>query len=535
MRTTTGGALGLEPARRHPRGRCDIILLVPRRSLTVIACALSVIAAACSSSDQEDASNGAGAGGADGGGRGGTSASGAPGDAGESSTGGPGGTGAGAAGGSGLTGGAGASGTSGSGATAGQPATGGTGATAGQGATGGSGATAGQPGTGGTGATPGVTGECASVRLTEYWEADTGWCEFNRTSSVLPDFVQAGMTFAIAEPYNGSSYEGEPGEACGECWEIDSIASTEIVMVHDLCPIEGNPVCAGGHFHFDLSPTAADALQGGGLDAAQARRVPCPVTGNVHLEILDRNEWGYLRFAFINHRFPIRTAEYRVADGADWLPAERSGAAWHVVDDNDTFADGSPGGVFRITSATGETVEGSGVLTLDYDIGSIFDTGAQFAEATAEGPACEFIPPGDVYDEGWGGIDEVRWSPNPWGDASASETTEGCADGSASCVLISTLAQWDGFHLYYRQAFPTTTFSQLSLQLRAQSGGGELLVAASNDGVECDSTSVEVGSDWVTVEIDLAATCGALTDLNAVTVSNAGDTMDLLVDEVFFE
>lgn len=87
--------------------------------------------------------------------------------------------------------------------------------------------------------------------------------------------------------------------------------------------------------------------------------------------------------------------------------------------------------------------------------------------------ACAFVPPGDVYDEGWGGIDQVRWAPNPWGDASASQITEGCAAG--------------------------------------------------------------VGDEWVEVEIDVAEVCASLEALNAVTVSNRSPAMDLLVDEVRYE
>ncbi len=381
----------------------------------------------------------------------------------------------------------------------------------------------------------GLGSTCGSLRLTQYWSAESGWCEFRRTSSVLPEFVRSGMTTAIAEPYNGSSYEGDPGEACGECWEVATISGREIVMVYDLCPIEGNPLCAGGAFHFDLSPEAAEALHGGGLDEASARRVPCPVTGNIHAEILDRNEWGYVRLAFVNHRFPIRTAEYRAVDGEAWMSVQRSGGAWHVLDDNATFADGAPGGVFRFTSAAGETTEGAEPLTEDVEIGALFDTGAHFAEVTDSGESCVFVPPSAVYDEGWGGIDQVRWEPNAWGSASASEVTEDCAEGSASCVLISNLEQWDGFHLYYRQPFPRETFSRLSLSLRALSGGGELGVAPSNDGEECEATLVEVGNDWVTVDIDIADRCASLDMLNAVTVSNHGAAMDLLVDEVRYE
>jgi len=382
---------------------------------------------------------------------------------------------------------------------------------------------------------PGGSSDCGSLRLTQYWSAERGWCEFDRTSAVLPDFVRAGMTFAIAEPYDGGSYGGPVGEACGECWEVDTIAATAIVMAYDLCPIEGNPLCAGGAFHFDLSPEAAEALEGGGLDAAAVRRVPCPVTGNIHAEISDQNEWGYVRLAFVNHRLPIRAAEYRATDGDEWIPVQRSGGAWQILDDGTTFAAGGPGGTFRFTSATGEVVEGAAVLGEGTGGGALFDTGAQFAAVEPAGAACVFVPPGDVYDEGWGGIDQVRWAPNPWGAATVSETSDGCADDSAACVRFTQLEQWDGFHLYYRQAFPTETFSRLTLRLRAETGGGELAVMPSHEGVECEPTPVVVGPEWSTVEIEVAAVCGALPELNEVTVSNTADTMTLLVDEVRFE
>jgi hypothetical protein len=104
-------------------------------------------------------------------------------------------------------------------------------------------------------------------------------------------------------------------------------------MVHDLCPIEGNPLCAGAHFHFDLTPEAASALQGGHNDAATARRVPCPVTGDVHAALLDWNQWGYLRLSFMNHRIAIRAAEARAEPDGTWIPLERSAAATLFLDE----------------------------------------------------------------------------------------------------------------------------------------------------------------------------------------------------------
>lgn len=376
---------------------------------------------------------------------------------------------------------------------------------------------------------------CGSVRLTSYTASSGGWCEYDRTAAVLPASVRAGLTTAIAEPWNGGSYGGVPGEACGECWEVSTISDTRIVMVHDLCPIEGNPLCAGAHFHFDLAGEAGQALRGGGLDEASTRRVPCPVAGNIHAQIKDRNQWGYLRLQLINHRIPVRTIDYRAAGGATWRPVQRSGGAWHVVDDPDgVFASGSPGGVLRITSAQGETVEATNVLTYDIASGSVFDLGVQLTDqAPATGAACVFTPPAVVWDDAFGGIDEVRWQVNPW-DASARVVSNGCWGGGGSCLRIADLGPWGGFHLYYRQAFPVTTFATASLQLRAASGGGEVVVAPSADGVRCTETTVTLGADWSPVTIDLAATCAGTTSINGITVANGGGTMVMLVDEVRF-
>ena len=41
------------------------------------------------------------------------------------------------------------------------------------------------------------TDTCGSVRLTSYTASNSGWCEFDRTASMFPDFVRAGLTVAI--------------------------------------------------------------------------------------------------------------------------------------------------------------------------------------------------------------------------------------------------------------------------------------------------------------------------------------------------
>jgi hypothetical protein len=386
---------------------------------------------------------------------------------------------------------------------------------------------------GGGGKTPVAPGggeSCGAVRLTRYDAGASGWCEIDRTLPILPASVRAGLTTAIAEPWDGGSYGGDPGEACGECWEVATLSAVRTVMVTDLCPIQGNPICAGDFFHFDLASEAAAAL-GVSLAAATTRRVPCPVSGNVHLELLDRNQWGYLRFSVVNHRLPVRLVEYRAVGEAAWRPAARSGGAWAIADGGETFASGGPGGLFRLTSAQGEVLAPPGVLGYGVGKGSTFDLGAQVTEQSpTAGPACTFAPPADVYADGFGGIPEVRWTMNPWSSAVGwSEVTAGCPSGS--CLRVTGMRPWNGFNVYYPQPFAPATFATLSLQVKATSGGGTVEVWVG----DCAHVTAPVSADWSSVTVDLASTCAGVASVGAVEVqATGGNGMTLLLDEVRF-
>lgn len=361
------------------------------------------------------------------------------------------------------------------------------------------------------------TASCGSVRYTSYTAAKGGWCEYDRTAPMLPASVRAGLTLAIAEPWAGSSYGGVFGEACGECWELASLTENRIVMVHDLCPIEGNPVCAGSHFHVDLSQEAKDALAVEGIGEVSGRRVPCPVTGNVHMQILDRNQWGYLRFQLINHRIPIRTVEFRSATGTTFFPAERSGGAWHVLANGDMFKQGAEGGVFRLTSAQGEVREMPSTLPYAAAVGSFFDLGAELTDQSPTGgPACTFTVPPEIYTDGYGGIERVQWIMNPWGSAKPSEVTDGCVAGK--CLRITGLEPSAGFHIYYYAAFSPTTFRNLRFFARAESGEGTLIVKLGGDGTACNATTVNLTTAWAETVIALAAACPGTGQVSMFTV-----------------
>ncbi len=377
------------------------------------------------------------------------------------------------------------------------------------------------------------TDTCGDVRLTSYTASNGGWCEFDRTAPMLPASVREGLTLAIAEPWNGSSYGGVSGEACGECWELTSLDATRIVMVHDLCPVEGNPVCNGSHFHFDVSRETKEVLKLQGLDAGSTRRVPCPVTGNAHLQLLDRNQWGYVRFQVINHRIPVRSIEYRGTDSTEYLVAERSGGAWAVSERGEMFASDGAGGSFRLTSAQGEVVEMPNTLTYDTIEGSFFDLGAQFSDQLpVQGSQCQFLPPQNVYVDEYGGIENVRWMMNPWADASSAEISSGCFSGK--CLRVDGMRSGSGFHIYYRQSFVPTIFKTLHLATRAASGTGTVSVTLTGDGTSCLSTDIFLGDDWTETNVELANACATSGPINSITVY--GETsLTLLLDDLRFQ
>lgn len=381
-----------------------------------------------------------------------------------------------------------------------------------------------------------VDPDCNTARITYYTASDGGWCGFSRNLDILPQFVRDGMTFAMAEPWNGGSYGGDPGEGCGECWEVSTAWATQIVMMHDLCPIQGNPVCAGEILHFDLSSETAEAIQSGGSGAIAARPVPCPVTGNIHTSIGDWNEWGYHKVTFVNHRIPVRQASIRAYPDGEWIPLERSGGRWTVLEGPEP-GDGE-GVVYRLESAQGQVVEGTHVLPFaTVDPGGddlIHDIGVQFDDLEPGQGVCEFQPPGVIYGDEWGGIPGVRWMPNPWGDTKVQEIGEGCHDDSASCLRVDDMGMGQGMHIYIWQSFPPEYFTTLTVWARTLEGSSPLSLGPSHDGDICGEIEVEVGEEWEAIEVPLSPGCDGVYELSSVTLHH-GSGAPLLLDDIAFQ
>jgi len=181
------------------------------------------------------------------------------------------------------------------------------------------------------------------------------------------------------------------------------------------------------------------------------------------------------------------------------------------------FASDGEGGRFRFTSAQGEIVEMPSVLTYDIAKGSFFDLGAQFTNQNpVAGDVCHFLPPADVYVDGYGGIDQVRWMMNPWSSASPTEITSGCVAGS--CLRIGGLGSGAGFHIYYRQSFSPTLFASLNFSHKSDASGSSFQVTLTGDGAECTSTTFSPSPTWSQETINLSSVCSGVGPINSVTV-----------------
>jgi hypothetical protein len=409
------------------------------------------------------------------------------------------------------------------------------------------GATDGGAGTGGSsdgGASQGGGGAstgCIPARLTYYDVAGAGACEVMDVPSALPQIARDGLTAAMSEPWFGGSQAGDFAEACGECWEITTADATRTVVITDLCPVEGNPICAGDFFHFDVAHTAAVPLgyEPWGVVEAAVRRVPCPVEGNIFAIVRDANPW-YVRLTLGSIRVAIRTVEYRgagagVSSTNPWTAMERSGGAWAASGDGDTLARGGTGIVLRLTTAQGQTVESSVIIAEAAAALSAIDLGVQVDDQSPpSGPACTWRPP-DPYVDELGGIEAARWEQSGWGGGTVDlARATGCRAGT--CIGVSGLEGWGGIQFFYNQAFPIAGLGYLSLQASAPASVPLELKLMDAEGGECAATAFTAEAEFGRVEVDLATACAGLTSVRFVQLQlMRAEAADFVLDDIVFE
>ena len=390
---------------------------------------------------------------------------------------------------------------------------------------------------GGTGPTTG----CAPARLTYYDVTGAGACEVMDVASALPRIARDGFTAAMAEPWYGGSLGGDPAEACGECWEITTADATQTVVITDLCPIAGNPICAGDFFHFDVAHTAAGPLgyEPWGVVEAAVRRVPCPVDGNIFAIVRDSNPW-FMRLTLADVRVAIHAVDYRGAGSGvsttnPWTPMHRDGGAWAVTSSGEMLARGGTGIVLRISTAQGQVVESTAEITPGAGALTSVDLGVQVDDMAAPtGAACAWRAP-DPYVDGLGGIEHVRWQQGGWGGGTIDVArASGCRAGS--CIGVTGLDGWGGVQLYYNQPFALAGLSRLALQASAPSDVPLELKLLGEGGAECAAVDFTAGASFARTELDLTAACAGVSAVRTVQVQLMRATSgDFVLDDIVFE
>ena len=159
-----------------------------------------------------------------------------------------------------------------------------------------------KPSTSTTPANTGSIGATYKTSITFYGAGDTfgsGNCNTNTAACFF--YTKPGFSAAVSQNVYGAGPGQGQGPACGTCWRItgqtdssgnklSNAGNSIVVMVNNLCPRDGNPLCSqgsltdtnqyGANVNFDLcrDSGAASALFGNsgvGLALGTATQVDC--------------------------------------------------------------------------------------------------------------------------------------------------------------------------------------------------------------------------------------------------------------------
>jgi expansin len=152
---------------------------------------------------------------------------------------------------------------------------------------------------------------------------------------------------------NDADYLGSA--VCGSCAHIKGPAGEVTVRIVDRCP-----ECKPGDI--DLSPQAfaTFAPLEKGRVAITWSYVACDVAGPIAYHFKDGSNQWWTAVQIRNHRFPIKTFEYRLADGS-YKPVDRVSYNFFV----DPNGMGPGPYTFRITDTLGHVIEDADVPLLD--------------------------------------------------------------------------------------------------------------------------------------------------------------------------
>lgn len=152
------------------------------------------------------------------------------------------------------------------------------------------------------GSSSAANGATYKTSVTYYGAGDTfGSGNCNTNTAACSFYTQPGFSAAASQNLYGAGPGDGAGPGCGTCWKItgetdssgnalSNAGNSIVVMVNNLCPADGNPLCSqnglsgtnqyGANVNFDLcrDSGAADAFfgdSGVGLAIGTAQQVDC--------------------------------------------------------------------------------------------------------------------------------------------------------------------------------------------------------------------------------------------------------------------
>lgn len=151
---------------------------------------------------------------------------------------------------------------------------------------------------------------CDNGRITFYTYNNNGMCGFGAIGGpTLP------YNYIVAP---NEAFYGD-GSKCGVCYELTGPNGTVIVQVADMCPVQGNSLCAGDIDHFDLGPNSATfgqvANPSWGQTIITKRQVACPVTGNVGVRTKEGVSAYWMALLVFNHRVGVSMVQIKDGSG----------------------------------------------------------------------------------------------------------------------------------------------------------------------------------------------------------------------------
>ena len=198
--------------------------------------------------------------------------------------------------------------------------------------------------------------QCGNGKATYYQASSTGNCNFGDITGTV-DTAAAEM-----EIYDGSN-------GCGICYEVIGELGSKIVMIADSCPT-CTSVKQTGKIHLDLDERVFASIdeKSKGIINTSIRMVPCQVSGNIKLKIMESNNY-YFNALVYNYKIGLKSLQISINNG-NYVTVERK-----THNRFESQLSGLNSITVKVTSISGEEIicyQKSSIIQGDYECNGQF-------------------------------------------------------------------------------------------------------------------------------------------------------------------